>query len=387
MKSFFRHERVVRLRLASTLTAVALLSSCGGGGSSATGAPGALRLALTDGPACGFDHVYVTIESVRVHASASAEESDAGWTDIPLAEKRRVDLLTLTNGALTELGTTALPAGRYQQVRLVLAANEAGASAMANAVLPTGSTEERPLGAPGGQGGSSIKIPAEIEVAADATADFVLDFDACKSVAAAGRDGTYQLKPVITVVPRSASGIEGVLADELAANTTIVSAQRDGISIRSTRPDASGRFSIPFLEPGSYSLVIASEAHATGVVTDVPVHAGMTIVGQPATAIALPRSPAREITGAVTLNTESDAGASAPSPFTEGLVRAAQQLAGGHSFEVRSRPLDAVAGTYRLTVPTAAPMRAAYAGSGALSFVPDATDAGRYSVDVLIAAE
>ena len=47
-------------------TAAALLAACGGGGSSST-APGTLRVALTDAPACGFDQVNVTVQKVRVH--------------------------------------------------------------------------------------------------------------------------------------------------------------------------------------------------------------------------------------------------------------------------------------------------------------------------------
>ncbi|HWI79483.1 MAG TPA: DUF4382 domain-containing protein, partial [Ramlibacter sp.] len=71
---------------AAALTAA--LAACGGGGSG--GGEGSLRVALTDAPSCGFDHVWVTIEKVRVHQSSSASDSDAGWTDLTLAAPRRV---------------------------------------------------------------------------------------------------------------------------------------------------------------------------------------------------------------------------------------------------------------------------------------------------------
>ena len=94
------------------LVVAAALTACGGGGDSAgdpvVGTAGTLRLSLTDAPACGFDNVYVTVEKVRVHASGTAEAADGGWTDITLATPQRIDLLSLTNGAMTTLGQTCL---------------------------------------------------------------------------------------------------------------------------------------------------------------------------------------------------------------------------------------------------------------------------------------
>jgi len=365
--------------VAGTLALAALLASCGGSGGSGGGAPGTLRLALTDAPGCGFDHVYVTIDKIRVHASASAQDAEPGWTDVPVS-RRRIDLLTLTNGALEELGTAALPAGHYQQLRLVLAANDPAADLMANAVLPSGASQERPLLGADAQGG--LKVAAAIEVAAGRTADTVIDFDACRSVAT-GKDGSYHLKPVIAAMPRNATGIEGAVAAPLAMGSTTISAQRDGMAVRSTRPDADGKFSIPYLEPGSYTLVIASDGRATGVVTDVPVRNGMTSVGSPSAAIALPASSMSEITGAASIAEE----AGTASALTEALARAGQVLANGQPVEVSVRPVDAAEGTYRLRVPTAPIEKAAYDASGVLSFKPDGTDAGRYSVDVLLSGQ
>jgi hypothetical protein len=88
---------------ASAVCLAVLLSACGGGGG---GDSGTLRLALTDAPACGFDRVDVTVQKVRVHKSGSANEADDGWSEVVLNPAKRVDLLSLTNGALAELGQT-----------------------------------------------------------------------------------------------------------------------------------------------------------------------------------------------------------------------------------------------------------------------------------------
>jgi hypothetical protein len=360
----------------------AVLTACGGsGGGSVSADVGTLRLALTDAPACGFDHVYVTVEKIRVHQSSTAQDTDTGWSEIPLNPARRMDLLTLTNGALQELGTTQLPSGHYTQMRLILAANATGASAIANSVQPTGGSEI-PLTLPSGQQ-SGVKVQINFDVASGQTADLVLDFDACKSVVQAGNMEEYHLKPVISVMPRLTTAIQGTVASTLAPGSTTVSAQQEGATVRSTRPDSSGNFNIPYLQPGTYTLVITSEGHATGVITSVPVGTGTTAVSASASAIALPTSSMAVITGTVSLSTLSDTAPTVTSVLTDAEVRASQSLTGGESIEVRSRQVDSVLGTYRLRVPKAALVKAAYTSSGPLSFTPDALDAGKYSVDVL----
>ena len=161
---------------------------------------GTLRLALTDAPACGFDKVFVTVEKVRVHQSSSSGELEAGWSELVLAPARRLDLLSLTNGVLMELGQKSLPAGKYQQLRLVLAENAASAP-FANAVIPTGSKDEVALATPSAEQ-SGLKLKTNIDVIANQTADFVIDFDACKSIVTTG-NGKYLLKPVLTVAART----------------------------------------------------------------------------------------------------------------------------------------------------------------------------------------
>ena len=165
-------------------TALAALAACGGG-DDASG-QGTLRLAMTDAPACGFDAVNITVERVRVHQSSTAAPDATGWSELVLDRPQRLNLLDLTNGVLAELGQWPLDAGRYQQLRLVLAAN-GGNTPLANSALPSGGTEVA-LKTPSGQQ-SGVKMNAGIEIAANQMADFVIDFDACKSVVTAGASG------------------------------------------------------------------------------------------------------------------------------------------------------------------------------------------------------
>ncbi|HJV94577.1 MAG TPA: DUF4382 domain-containing protein, partial [Albitalea sp.] len=119
---------------------VAALGACGGGGSSTSQEMGTLRVAITDAPACGYDAVNVTVQKVRVNQSETASDSDAGWSEIALSPAKRLDLLSLQNGVLAELGQTPLPTGTYRQLRLVLAENDS-TTPMANSVVPTGGSE------------------------------------------------------------------------------------------------------------------------------------------------------------------------------------------------------------------------------------------------------
>ncbi len=193
------------------ILALASITACGGGSSGGVDSSGSgsstvngdsdtgtLRLALTDAPACGFDTVFVTIQKVRVHKSSDANDIDGGWSEIVLNPAKKVDLLSLTNGKLEELGQTVLPAGKYTQLRLVLAENNG--APFANSAKPTGESEVA-LQTPSGQQ-SGLKTNIDITVAANTTSDFVIDFDACKSIVAAGGSGKYLLKPVLSMTPR-----------------------------------------------------------------------------------------------------------------------------------------------------------------------------------------
>ena len=200
MKRLLWHPLSVLMGL---LALMAAMAGCGGGGNgggiSGTGMDGTLRLAITDAPACGYDHVYITVTRIRVHKSATAADGDSGWSEIVPTSTARIDLLGLTNGVLAELGQTVLPAGKYTQMRLILAAN-GGLGTQPNAVTPTGGAETA-LTTPSAQQ-SGLKLDVNIDVAAGQVADLVLDFDACKSIVKRGNSGEYNLKPVISVIPR-----------------------------------------------------------------------------------------------------------------------------------------------------------------------------------------
>ncbi|MEW5881986.1 MAG: DUF4382 domain-containing protein [Pseudomonadota bacterium] len=341
--------------------ASALLIGCGG---ESGGGAGTLRVALTDAPACGFDQVNVTVERVRVHRSDSAGDLDAGWHEIRLDPARRIDLLGLTNGVLEELGTTPLPAGHYTQLRLVLRPN--GGGAPANSVVPVGGVEQ-PLDTPSAVQ-SGIKLIHPFTVQPDELVDLVLDFDACRSIVVRG-NGTYGLKPVIAVLPRTVAEIVGNVDPTLSG--VVVSAQRNGSVVRATTPDANGAFRLAFLDPAAspYDVAVTAAGRATAVVAAVPVAPrSSTRISTPTAPIVLPASATRTASGTVT------PAAALPS------VRALQAVGSLPRVEVAHVNAD-MNGGYTLTLPTAAPLLAAYATPLPLAFAPQGANAAKYTLE------
>lgn len=356
---------------AVSAAATLLLTACGGGGGSSSGTSntsgnGTLRLALTDAPACGFDAVNVTVQKVRVHQSSSAGEADSGWAEIVLSPAKRVDLLSLTNGVLSELGQIPLPAGRYTQLRLVLADNS-NASPLANSVVLTNNKTEVALKTPSGQQ-SGVKTNIGIDIASNQMADFVLDFDACKSVVTAGNSGQYLLKPVVTVIPRYVSGVAGFVdASATASSNASVSLQQGGVVVKTTAPDATGKFLLQPVAPGTYTMVLTGTGRTTMVVT------GVVVAANTVTSLNTSTNP---------LNPPASATASAIGVATTGsYVRALQTLTAGPTIQITGRYVDDLTGGYAFTLPVAAPLVGAYAvAPNPLVLTADTAAAGKYTM-------
>lgn len=348
------------------LSALALVAC--GGGLPATD-QGTLQVELTDAPACGFDQVSVTVDRVRVHQSATAAASDSGWSELIPRPAPRIDLLTLTNGAPAySLGRTTVPAGQYQQVRLVLVMTSA-VGTPANAVVPSGGTAEVALQTPTSLQ-TGVRIDADFSVEAAKVTDLLLDFDACRSIVPTGTGG-YQLKPVFKVVPASAvGGIAGALAttlSETAVTQARVSAQKDGTVLHWTVPDADGKYTLWPLDArqSPLDLVVALPGAATVIVTAVPVEIGGTT-----------DVPSIQMPAASTMATVS--GTVTPSAALPATLRALQAAGSVPQVEVAVTNATLLGG-YSMSLPKAAPQLATFATS-TLSFSASGT-AGSYTIE------
>ena len=357
------------IKLTTLLSAMALgLAACGGGSDSSSNS-GTLNVLLTDNPACGFDHVYVTINEVRVHHSASAKDTDAGWTSIKLATPKKVDLLELTNGVLTTLGQTPLAVGKYTQIRLVLDQNKG--PNLANAIVPTGGTLQALTTPSASQSG--YKVKGSFDVQADTLVDLVLDFDACHSIVKRG-NGSYSLKPVVTATPQIVSGsIQGFVSTDLAQAGATVYAQQNGKIIKGTPVLATGGFNLsPLLQSastGNYDIVVATPGHATAVIKSVPVLAKQD------TKVSTTTLPIHTVVA-------TDYSVSGTALPAADLIRVnATQTSGGVSYAVNTMNANLDTGAYSLKLNTAAPYIGLYTGTLPVTFTPDSTVNGQYKIN------
>jgi hypothetical protein len=348
------------------------LAACGGG----DGEPvqmGTLGVSLTDSPACGFAEVNVTVNQVRVHRSSSAPMNGEGWSTITLTPPRKINLLELTNGVISSLGETPLPAGHYTQLRLVLDRNTG--SSTANSIVLAGTTMEIPLFTPSAAQ-SGIKLINAFEVVANQRTDLLLDFDACKSVVSRG-NGSYGLKPVIKAIPFVLNGINGYvhasLLDSTNSKNVSVSAQQNGAILRATAPmPGSGQFILGNLALGNYDVVVVADGHATVVIAGVPVTDTASTV--PVSTQLQPINPPVSAAGTATID-----GTVTLNPANADMVAyvtVRQTLNPGPTVTVKSQPADQLDGSYSLVLPKAAPWLGAYAIP--LPIVP--TDAAQGSV-------
>lgn len=363
-------QKIHLLLLAVTLLIFFLLFAIPGCNSSSSDTQtGTLAVSLTDAPACGFDAVNVTISKVRIHQSSNATENSSGWEEIILNPVRKINLLSLTNGALAELGEIPLAAGHYTQLRLVLADNNS--APLSNSVVPTGTTNEIPLDTPSAMQ-SGLKLVNEFEVFAGERVDLLLDFNACKSVVTRG-NGSYGLKPVIRVLPITMSGIGGFVSPK--ENVT-VSAQINGEIVRSTVPNPNtGEFFVSHLDPDTYDLVITADGHATTVVTGVPVAnaTSTAMISSTTSPITLATSATHNISGTILLNPPST------TEVAEAIAR--QTLPETTTITVKTQTVDLLSNVYALSLPTAAPWLGTY-GDGTLPIplTEQNPAAGEYSI-------
>ena len=123
------------------LLMVSPLVSCGGGGGGGTaGTTGTLSLGLTDA-AGDYQHVFVTIKEIQVNKAAEEEGDGSGWITA-MSPNETIDLKTLENGEIFDLGLAELEVGHYNQMRLILAEDPIAPHPFANYVVIEGEQEE-----------------------------------------------------------------------------------------------------------------------------------------------------------------------------------------------------------------------------------------------------
>ena len=288
------------------------LVSCGGHTATGSGTGnGAITVNLSDPPSCAFpngpiEHVWVTIRSVQANVSATADDNSPGWVELTPqlnSAPMQIDLFSLGSNAclLATLGNTSLPAGTYQQIRLLLVANSGGAGQPPAAcqgqgfncvVLHDGSVHQLQLSS---QANTGLKIPpgqivgGPISVGSGQSVDLNIDFNTCASIVLEG-NGQYRLKPALTAgqVSTNSTGISGRIVDATTSapvdigstGAVLVALEVPDASgtdtiFRETAADSSGNFNFCPLPPGATFDVVAVAINRNGAAYNATVAANV----------------------------------------------------------------------------------------------------------------
>jgi hypothetical protein len=219
--------------------AVLVWASCAKSSGGAAG-NSSMSVYLVDGPAA-FDKVYLDIQSVQVKASTDASDND--WQTLKIGRTGIYNLLNFKNGLDTLLGTIVLPAGRINQIRLVLGSNNSVVIGGINYPLTTPSAQQ-----------SGLKLNINAELVAGVDYRLWIDFDAARSIVQTG-SGSYILKPVIRTFTQAESGAIKGLVLPVASKGWVFAIANVSDTISSTPADLfTGAFMLRGIPAATYKV-------------------------------------------------------------------------------------------------------------------------------------
>jgi uncharacterized protein DUF4382 len=308
----FASVLALTVSLAVLIGLVAFHIGCGGAASiSSMNGMGTIRVSITDPPSCAFPngafkHVWVSIRGVEAHTSATANDNTPGWQELAPqlnTAPMQIDLFAAGPNAclLTMLGSnTALPAGTYQQIRLLLVPNDgSGATPATNAcgnngfncvvLEKNGTVAELQLSS---QANTGLKIPpgqvvgGPITVNPGQDVDLNIDFQACASIIQEG-NGQFRLKPVLTAgqVSTNNTGISGNVVDSITkmaitGGTVLVALEQPDktgtdVIFEETAADSNGGFNFCPLPMAATFDVVVVAINGAGVAYNATVAVGV----------------------------------------------------------------------------------------------------------------
>ncbi|MGZ3506921.1 MAG: DUF4382 domain-containing protein [Vulcanimicrobiaceae bacterium] len=250
-----------------------VLGGCGGGGSTTTPATSAqaatVSAALTDAP---FRTSGGTVTAVNVAVAKVELMGSAGPQVLAtFSPSKAINLLDYQTSPLT-LGSSQVPPGQYQQLRLVLDTS----SSSNTSVVVNGTTYPITIPSASGAGGfgnntstdngdgagtSGIKVNVGLSAQAGQIYGFIIDFNAAESIVQTG-NGQYLMKPVLVATAKNLAGsISGTVKNQAgtAVSNAQVVAEQNGQAVNSGVTDANGNFTINALPAGSYTLVVNNQ--------------------------------------------------------------------------------------------------------------------------------
>ena len=425
---------------ALTVVAAIILASCGssGGGSTVTKMlAGTTTVTLSDPPTCSsstspsgpFASVFVTITDVQINASSTAGDNDSTWMDLTpdlKSSPKTIDLLSTAASQcfLATLGaTTSLPAGNYQQIRVILAGsgnNSSCGNAGPNCVILAADLTKTPQPLLlSSQDKTGLKIPSgqiaggQFTVTDGQNKTLNIDFNACASIVTQG-NGQFRLKPVLHAgeVNTTSSAVDGRLVDSITksaipgATAIVALEQKDSAGvdrmIMQITPDSSGNFSFCPVPAGSYDIVAVAVSgtgvsYAAAIVTGVG--PGSSLGNIPLTAVTS-TTGGSTAPGSITGQVTTVNSATPPAGIAEDVTLSVLATVNSATFTVplagqtppsataivttaggASCPLNTDCASFTLSVPGVTPQAVAFTSGTAISFSGGATAPASYNLE------
>lgn len=226
-----------------------------------------VKMSMVDGP---FRTSGGTVTAVNITVAKVELIGNGGTQTIAtFTPSQQINIMNFQTAPGIQLGTLAIPAGMYQQARILLDTSQPSNNTVTvngttfNLKIPsaTGPTSNFNGGSSmdngDGPGSSGIKINLGLNAVGGQTYSILLDFNAAESIVQAGNSGQWIMKPVI-VATAYASGFFGGTATMNGApiaNAEIL-AEQNGLPINSGVTGSDGTYAINALPQGAYSIII-----------------------------------------------------------------------------------------------------------------------------------
>ena len=197
-------------------------------------------ISLVDSPG-DYDEVNIDIQEVRVNMSNSSSEDN--WVELDNPTTGVVNILELTGGRSITIADAEVPAGRINQVRLILGPNN---------TLVIGE-DVHDLDVPSGSQ-SGLKLQVNQTLKGGVTYYFKLDFDAAKSIVKKGNSGKYGLKPVLKVITEATSGALKGQVFPASENVAVYAIQGEDTLGTTYAPAAQSDYILEGIPEGTYDI-------------------------------------------------------------------------------------------------------------------------------------
>lgn len=179
-------------------TALVVMAAGAGCSDLVTSEQARVRVLLTDAPSDHIAAAMVTVSRAYLVGGGSDEEAENGGLDVfnDPDNPRELDLMTLRDGVVAELGTAEVAAGTYRQLRLVV--DDATVTLVDGLEFADGGNQMTLKVPSGSTSGIKVQLSRDIEAVEGSLTELVVDFDV---------DQNFKLQGN----PDTPAGIHGIL--------------------------------------------------------------------------------------------------------------------------------------------------------------------------------